>query len=132
MAKRTNPKRAYPRMARVNELLREVLAEALEKIDDDRLVDVAITNVTCEPDLSAAVVHFDVLAGAEADDEVTEAFEELRSRLQAIINRETRLKQTPRLTFAPDPVVRSAERIEAVLRGLRDSDPGGTVGTDQG
>lgn len=123
MAKRSNPKRNYPRMARVNELLREVLAEALEKIDDDRLVDVTVTNVVCESDISAAVVHYDVLAGAEADDEVLEAFEELRSRLQATINRETRLKQTPRLTFAADPVVRSAERIEAVLRGLRDPAP---------
>lgn len=119
MAKRTNPKRQYPRMARVNELLREVLAEALVDIDDDRLVDVAITNVTTESDLGSAVVHYDVLSGAEADDEVIEALEELRPRLQATINRETHLKATPRLTFAPDPVVRSAARIEDVLRGLR-------------
>lgn len=121
MARRANPKRQYPRMVRVNELLREVVAEALQDIDDDRLVDVAITNVQCESDLASAVVHYDVLAGADADDEVIEAFEELRHRLQARINRETRLKGTPKLTFAPDPVVRSAERIDSVLRGLSDS-----------
>ncbi|HYI60926.1 MAG TPA: 30S ribosome-binding factor RbfA [Acidimicrobiales bacterium] len=130
MAKRTNPKRNYPRMARVNELLREVLAEALERIDDDRLVDVTVTNVACEADIGSAVVHFDVLAGAEADPEVLEAFEELRPRLQAAINRETRLKQTPKLTFAADPVIRSAERIDAVLRGLRSHDPGEAAGSD--
>lgn len=132
MAKRTNPKRDYPRMARVNELLREVLAEALERIDDDRLVDVAITNVACEADLGSAVVHFDVLAGAEADTEVLEAFEELRPRLQAAINRETRLKQTPKLAFAADPVIRSAERIDAVLRGLRDHGPDPAPGPEGG
>ena len=123
MARRANPKRQYPRMVRVNELLREVVAEAVQDIDDDRLVDVAITNVVCESDLANAVVHYDVLAGADADEEVIAAFEELRPRLQAIINRETRLKGTPVLTFAPDPVVRSAARIDDVLRGLHTDAP---------
>lgn len=124
MAKRsTNPKRPYPRMVRVNELLREVVAEALQDIDDDRLIDVAVTNVQCDADLANAVVHYDVLVGADADDEVIAAFAELRPRLQTIINRETRLKGTPKLTFAPDPVVRSAARIDDVLRGLHASDP---------
>lgn len=132
MAKRTHPKRSYPRMARVNELLREVLAEALVEMDDDRLVDVTITNVTAETDIGSAVVHFDVLGGADADDEVLEAFEEIRSRLQSTINRETHLKQTPRLTFAPDPVVRSAARIEDVLRGLRGSEADGPGGDAAG
>ncbi|HEV7721836.1 MAG TPA: 30S ribosome-binding factor RbfA, partial [Iamia sp.] len=126
MAKRsTNPKRPYPRMVRVNELLREVVAEALQDIDDDRLIDVAVTNVQCDADLANAVVHYDVLVGADADDEVIAAFAELRPRLQAIINRETRLKGTPKLTFAPDPVVRSAARIDDVLRGLNTSEPAG-------
>lgn len=122
MAKRANPKRPYPRMARVNELLREVLAEAMQDIDDDRLVGVTITTVTAESDLGTAVVHYDVLDGPDADDEVLEAFEELRPRLQRAINAETRLKQTPKLTFAADPVVRSAARIDDVLRGLKSID----------
>lgn len=122
MAKRSNPRRQYPRMVRVNELLREVLAEAVERVDDDRLLDVTLTNVNCDPDLSSAVVSYDALAGPDADAEILEAFEEIRPRLQTAINRETRLKQTPRLTFTPDPVVRSAARIEAVLRGLKEGD----------
>lgn len=123
MAKRANPKRPYPRMVRVNELLREVLAEAVQDVDDDRLVGVTITTVQAESDLGTAVVHYDVLDGPDADDEVLEAFEELRPRLQKAINAETRLKQTPKLTFAADPVVRSAARIDDVLRGLKTMDP---------
>ncbi len=119
MARRANPKRQYPRMARVNELLREVVAEAVQDVDDDRLIGVAVTGVEAESDLGAAVVHYDVLDGPDADAEVLAAFEELRPRLQKAINAETRLKQTPVLTFAPDPVVRSAARIDDVLRGLR-------------
>ena len=116
MKKRT-PNKQYPRMARVNELLREVLAESLEKIDDERLAGVTITDVRCDADLAHALVHYDVFDAA-VDDEVVEAFEELRPRLQSAINRETRLKGTPKLAFAADPVVRSAARIEDVLRGL--------------
>lgn len=123
MAKR-QPKRGYPRMARVNELLREVLADALRDIDDERLRDVSITNVSCEADLAAAVVHYDVLDGPDADAEVIEALEDLRPRLQRTINDQTQLKGTPRLSFVPDPVVRSAARIDDVLRGLKEHDPG--------
>lgn len=122
MPKRTNPKRPYPRMARVNEMLREVVAGALQDIDDDRLVDLAVTDVVCTADLASAVVHFDVLDGPDADDEVLAALEELRPRLQTAINDQTRLKATPRLSFEADPVLRSAERIDVVLRGLR-TDP---------
>lgn len=117
MKKRTT-NRQYPRMARVNELLREVLAETLQDIDDERLIGVTITSVSCDADLAHAVVRFDVLDGPDADDEVVEVFEELRHRLQSAINRETRLKGTPVLTFEADPVLRSAARIEDVLRGL--------------
>ena len=53
MKKRT-PNRQYPRMARVNELLREVLAESLERIDDERLGGVTITDVRCDADLARA------------------------------------------------------------------------------
>lgn len=123
MAKRANPKRQYPRMARVNELLREVLADAVQDIDDERLIGVAITGVQTESDIGAAVVHYDVLDGEDADDEVLQAFEDLRPRLQKVINAETRLKQTPKLSFAPDPVVRSAARIDDVLRGLQPAEP---------
>jgi len=35
----------YDRMARVNELCREILAEELERIDDERLELVTITHV---------------------------------------------------------------------------------------
>jgi len=116
--KKRTPNKQYPRMARVNELLREVLAESLERFDDERLIGVTITSVRCDADLAHAVVHFDVLDGPEADDEVLEVLDVLRPRLQSAINRETRLKGTPVLTFEPDPVLRSAARIEDVLRGL--------------
>ena len=42
---RQSPTRKFPRTARINESLREVLAETLEGIDDDRLELVTVTAV---------------------------------------------------------------------------------------
>ena len=41
--------RQYPRTARINELLREILADELERIDDERLDLVTVTGVTSTP-----------------------------------------------------------------------------------
>jgi ribosome-binding factor A len=108
--------RQYPRTARINELLREILADNLERIDDDRLQLLTITGIDCDGDLRRARVYYDNLDGAEGDEAVLEALAELRPRLQSAVNREATLKRTPELLFEPDPVVRSAARLEAVLR----------------
>jgi len=116
--------RQYPRTARLNELLREIIADELERMDDDRLHLVTITSVDIEGDLRHAQVFFDSIQGEEGDDEVLEAFGEVRYRLQAAIGRQARMKRTPELTFAPDPAVRAGARIESLLaeRPRPDSD----------
>lgn len=120
--------RQYPRTARVNELLREILADSLERLDDDRLVLLTVTGVECEADLRRARVFYDNLDGPDGDEAVLEALAELRPRLQAAINREARLKRTPELSFLPDPAVRTAARLEAVLRDVQPA--AGQVGED--
>ena len=112
--------RDFPRTARINELLREILADELERLDDDRLELLTVTGVETEPDLRHAKVWYDSLQGEEGDPEVLGALAELRPRLQAAIGRQARLKRVPELQFAPDPAVRSGLRIEAVLRDLHE------------
>jgi ribosome-binding factor A len=105
----------YPRALRVNELLREVLAEELEILEDndERLGLLTITAVESEPDLRTARVLFSSLPeGVEA------ALVEHRPRLQAAIGRQARLKRTPQLSFAVDEGVQHGQRIEEVLRDL--------------
>ncbi len=121
MTRPRQPPRRYPRMARVNELLREILGDELERVDDGRLELVTVTAVVCEADLRRATVYYDSLQGPEGDEDLLAALAEVRPRLQRAIAGQARLKRTPELAFAPDPVVRSADRIEAVLR---DIDPG--------
>ena len=112
---RSNSTRNYARTARLNELIREVIAEELVKLDDDRLVDVAITAVEVDSDLSRGIVWFDTLDDGR-DDEILEALEETRWRVQAAIGRQTTFKRTPVLSFKVDMAIRAGERIESILR----------------
>jgi ribosome-binding factor A len=118
MARPVQNRRDYPRMARVNTLLREIIGEELERIDDDRFDLITVTAVACEADLRRAVVSYDNLRGEEADEALLQALAEHRPRLQSAVARQARLKRTPELTFEPDLVLRNAQRIEDVLRGL--------------
>jgi ribosome-binding factor A len=105
----------YPRSARVNNLLHEVLADTLERLSsaDERLSFLTVTDVHCDPDLRAATVLF-----ASLDDEQQAGLTDARVRLQAEVARQVRLKRTPLLSFTADPAVASGNRIEDILRGL--------------
>jgi ribosome-binding factor A len=107
--------RGYARTARVNEVLRQVLADALERMEelDERLGMLTITAVQCDPDLRHATVLFSSLS-----EEELEALEGDRVRLQAAIAHEVRMKRTPQLRFMADPAVVAGQRIEDILRQL--------------
>ncbi len=107
---------AYPRSARLGETLREVLADELVRIDDERLEFVTITRVDVDPEMNRGIVHFDSLSGEDGDDPIIAAFTDHRKRLQSAIGKQVRAKKTPILSFRPDDVIRSAERIEKILR----------------
>lgn len=116
---RSSHSRRYPRTARINEVLREILGEALEAVSDsdERLQLVTITGVDCEADLRHARVFYS--ARTEGADE---ALMDQRVRLQAAIGRQTRLKRTPLLAFIEDAGVTTGWRIEAVLKDLESRD----------
>ena len=126
MAKRTrthNPTaRDYPRTARLNQLFQEILAEELEKVDDDRLDLVTIMSVDCEGDLRHASVYYDTLGGEDDDELVLEALGDHRHALQGAIGRQARVKRTPELVFKPDVVGRGAARLEEVIREIHKDD----------
>lgn len=107
--------RGYSRLDRVNEALREVLGDELERVDDERLELVTVTGVQVESDLRRARVWFDTLGPWE---EVAGALAQHRVRLQAAVGRQLRLKHTPELTFDPDPAIAVGTRVEEILRGL--------------
>jgi ribosome-binding factor A len=119
-ASRTGSTHRYPRSARLNETLREIIAEELVRIDDERLEFVTVTKIDVDNELNRAVVYYDSLSGEEGDPVTLEALAQHRVRLQSAIARQIRAKKTPILDFRPDDVTRSAERIDEILRRDRD------------
>ena len=113
---------SYPRSARVGETLREIIAEELVRIDDEDLSFVSVTSIDVDPELNRAIVYFDSLDGEDGDERIVEALSGHRVRLQASIARQIRAKKTPILDFRPDESIRSAERIEEILRADRERD----------
>lgn len=113
------PARHYPRTARLNHLVHEIVADEMERIDDARLDLVTVIRVTVERDMRHAVVYFDTLGGPDEDDRAQAALAVHRIRLQSAIGSQARIKRVPELTFRPDEVERSAARIEEILTELR-------------
>ncbi len=111
----------YPRALRVNQVLRQVVAEELERLADaDGVPMVTVTSVEVSPDMRNAVVFL-----ASLDDETAEVLEERRGHLQRKVGSQMTLKRTPRLSFRADPAVAAGSRVEELLRGLgleRDDD----------
>ena len=125
----------FPRTARVNEVLREVIADALERLadSDERLGLLTVTAVDTAPDLQHAVVYVSSLS-----DDVAHALAAQRVHLQHVIARQVRMKRTPLLEFEPDPAVAQGWRVEEILRHLGRSAPRpddhvrGEGGSDEG
>ena len=117
--------RAGHRTARVGELVRRIVAESMEELDDERLAMVSVTGADVDRDLHRAVVWFTSLGDTdEGDADIAEAFEEHASQLRHAVGDQTRLRRTPELVFRPDTALRSAERIERLLDSMTgDPDP---------
>ena len=113
---RTDTRRRVARTARLSETLREVIADELAKIDDDRLGFVTITSVDVDSEMNRGIVFYDSMQGAEGDEPILEALNDHRKRLQSVIADQVRARRTPVLQFRPDDAIRAAQRIEEVLR----------------
>lgn len=110
----------YPRSARVNQILREVISDELMRLSDvdDRIGFVTVTGVETTEDLRQATVFLDTL-----DDSTREVLEERRAQIQGSVNAQTRFKRTPKLAFRADPAIAAGSAVEEVLRRhLHDDD----------
>ena len=104
----------YPRALRVNQVLRQVVAEELERLADaDEVPMVTVTSVEVAADMRTAVVYL-----ASLDDQTALVLEEQRGHLQHLIGTQMTMKRTPRLTFRADPAIAAGSRVEELLRGL--------------
>lgn len=109
-----------PRMRKVNELLREVIAEEVTDLKDPGLGFITVTGVDTAPDLRNATVFYTVLGTDEEKAATAEALRRATPRLQASIGDQVRMKYTPRLRFAVDPSLDQGLRIDEILHELEE------------
>jgi ribosome-binding factor A len=120
----TSP-RKFPRTARVNEVMLEVLADELERMSDPRLELVTFTGVKVTRDLSYATVYYSTLGATVAPDAPTtfaenaaDALRNAAAHLRGAVGRQMRIRQVPALTFEVDPGIVAGQRIDEILRGI--------------
>ena len=103
-------------MLRVNSILKQVIAEEVERMNDSRLDLVSVTGVDTSPNLRTAMVYIDVLS--DEPDQAIAALRGASRRIQARVGSEVRMKYTPTLDFALDPGIVGGERIDSLLREI--------------
>jgi ribosome-binding factor A len=105
-------------MRRVNESVRQVLAEALPELKDPRIGLVTVTGVDTTPDLRHATVFVSVLGSARKRKTTLQGLEAAHGLLQTRLARELRMKRTPQLTFEYDPSVERGVRMSRLIDEL--------------
>jgi phosphoesterase RecJ-like protein len=105
-------------MRRVNESVREVVAEAVRALKDPRIGMVTVTGVEVTSDLREATVYVSVLGGEKRRRASLAGLESAHGVLQARINRELTLRRTPHLRFAYDETVERGVRMTKLIDEL--------------
>lgn len=115
---RPSPNRTYPRTARLNTLLQEIIADYLERADDEDLGFLTVTGVEVDADLNVCQVFVSSFEDESADERILGALAGHRKPIQSAIGRQTKIRKTPFVEFAFDPGVREGNRIDQILSQL--------------
>ena len=109
----------YSRMSRVNELLKQEIADAIEKkIEHKKDCLISVTEVDTTQDLKQAKVYISII-GAEASRRVVfRALEKSRVFLQQSIAHDVKLKYTPVLEFVFDKRIEAGDRVLSIIKEL--------------
>ena len=120
--KRSRPKtkRQYPRTARLNSMLQQIVAEYFERANDEGLPFFTVTGVEVDNDLNRARVFVSSLD--EEDPELLELLEAHRKDIQTAINNSSHLRKTPNVTFEFDPAISEGRRIDEILSQVKDQE----------
>ena len=113
---------AVERLERINSLLKRVIAESMYSVMQGDTISpglITVTGVSCGKDLRDATVRISVFGDDGLKTTALQHLQHNARRFQQIINREVKLKFTPRLVFQLD---RSLEKGDEVLRILSELD----------
>lgn len=119
------------RMRKVNELVREVVADAVVDLKDPRIGFLTITGAETSPDLRYAIVYYSVLGTDEEKAGTADALASASARIQSQLGRQTKLRYTPKLEFRVDPAIDRGMRVSELLSELSASEATGLVDEEE-
>ena len=109
-------------MRRVNESVRQVLAEALPELKDPRIGLVTVTGVETAPDLRHATVYVSVLGSGRKRRPASRGLEAAHGVLQSPPCARAENEANSSLTFEYDPTVERGVRMTRLIDELAPDD----------
>jgi ribosome-binding factor A len=109
------------RSERVGNLILEFVSQLLSReINDPRVGVVTLTGVNVSSDLKHARIYFSVLVDQQGRKEVLSGLESAAGFIRSKLARGLKLRFVPTLEFLYDDTPANAQRIEELLRKVKD------------
>jgi len=117
---------APDRLVRVNELLKRVIADFLEKnvMLKDCGALTSVVEVTISSDLRTAQVRVSIMGTPEAKRTALALLHKVRPSIQRCIAKNIELKYTPVLHFKLDDNMEKGDRVLALIREMEEKNAG--------
>src|SRR4029079_11561701 len=116
-----------PRIERVGEEVREILAEEIPKLKDPRIGFVTVTGVKVTADLRRAWVYYTAFGDDKERASTRAGLRSAIPRLRGVIGKQVRMKFLPELQFEEDATLEQAAEIDRLIATLNAGD--GSTGT---
>jgi ribosome-binding factor A len=119
---------------RVGDQIRQDLSEILARGDvrDPGIGFITLTSVKVSRDLQVARVFYTALGDSRERDETARALERATPFLRRQIGSRLRLRRVPAIEFRFDETIQHQDRIEQILRDLREEETGRARPPDPG
>jgi ribosome-binding factor A len=106
------------RISRVNSLIREKIAEILQREIFIKDVLITVQDVDVSKDLNYAKIKISVIPFGQSK-KVLEILKKQSPNLQKILNQKVKIKFVPKIKFILDSSEEKAGRVEEILRNLK-------------
>ena len=109
------------RQLRVAELIKEVVAESIaqEQVDAKVLADnfITVSKVKVSPDLQNATIFVSIFQASNVK-EIIDDLNKLSYQFRMVINRNVKLRSSPKISFRYDDTLEEVDRIEQLIHSI--------------
>lgn len=103
-------------------LEREISQIIFSEVKDDRLKFVTITKVALTNDLSIATVYYSVLGDEEQKQVTSTNLQEAKGFIKSVLAKRLEIRKIPDLRFKFDDSFDEGNKIEAILKSLKNKE----------